>query len=561
MVPLDKVARIEAVGFGDFYDLQVPDVHHYFAEGAIHHNSGKTHEGSWTALTLWLANPTETCVLVSSTDIRGLRMRVWGELTSLWQKAIERFDFLPGHILDSKLAITAESLTDEDGDFNDRLVRNFRSAIIGIPTVQNGKHVGLSKWIGIKQKNVVLVADEAQFMGPSFLSAFANLNKNENFRAIVLGNPNDILDPLGKAAEPVDGWDGHMMPEKTESWKTRFMNGICVNLIGTDSPNFDFPAEEPPRFKYLISKKKIDDTIAFFGKDSFEFMSQCYGAMRIGTLARRVLTRRICDEGNVLETDVTWMDGNRIRVYFLDAAYGGDRCVAGWGEFGRCVDGKIRLLLHEPSIIPILVRTEKEPEQQIAEYVRKDCEGLNIAPENMGHDATGRGSLGTFLARVWSAMTNPIESGGPPTDRPVSLDVFRIEIKNGQPTKRLTLCKEHYVKRVTEYWFSVRYAVQADQLRGMTQETSEEFCQREWDRVKDDKIELETKIDMKDRIGRSPDLADWAAGVLEMARRRGFQISKLANEPERQESALSALEELSRQRAKMERSKELNYAL
>lgn len=52
---------------------------------------------------------------------------------------------------------------------------------------------------------------------------------------------------------------------------------------------------------------------------------------------------------------------------------------------------------------------------------------------------------------------------------------------------------------------------------------------REWDRVKDDKIEVETKKDMKDRVGRSPDFADWAAGVVEMARRKGFVISKLGS--------------------------------
>lgn len=72
--------------------------------------------------------------------------------------------------------------------------------------VQGGKYVGLGKYAGIKQKRMRLIADEAQFMGLTFLSAFANLDKNPDFRAIVLGNPNDILDPLGKAAEPLDGW-------------------------------------------------------------------------------------------------------------------------------------------------------------------------------------------------------------------------------------------------------------------------------------------------------------------------------------------------------------------
>lgn len=522
-------------------------------------SSGKTHEAAWIALCVWMCDPENTCVLVSSTDMRGLRLRVWGEITSLWQTAVQRFDFLPGHMIDSKLAITFDASADDDGDYNDRTIRNFRAAIIGIPTVQGGKNVGLGKWCGIKQKHVFLVADEAQAMSSNFLSAFSNLNKNEKFTAVVLGNPNDIFDPLGKAGEPIDGWDGHMEPDKTAVWKTRFMDGACVNLIGTDSPNFDFPEDKPTRFKYLISREKIAETTSFFARDSFEYYSQCVGAMKIAQLSRRVLTRRMCEEGRALDTDVSWEGLARTKVYFVDAGYGGDRCVGGWGEFGQAVNGQVVLLLHPPNIIPISPRLEKEPEQQIAEYVKRECEGLGIPPGNMGHDATGRGSLGTFLARAWSAETQPIEAGGQPTDRPVSLDISTWERAKGSMgplVKRLKLCREHYVKRVTEFWYTVRYAVQAGQIRGLTTDTMEEFCQRNWERVKDDKIELETKEKMKDRIGRSPDLADWAAGIVEMARRKGFLISKLANEAPRRPGP-DYLRDLARKQREMLRSKEL----
>lgn len=488
-------------------------------------SSGKTHAPSWIYLVEYFVFPDETCVLVTSTDMRGLRLRIWGEITQLWQQAVNRFDYLPGNLLDSRLAITTDRL--EDGDFEQRQVRDMRKGIIGIPTVQGGKFIGLGKFIGIKQKRVRLVADEAQLMGPGFLSAFSNLNKNEDFRACVLGNPNDILDPLGKAAEPLDGWDEHMEPEKTSVWKTRFMNGTCVNFIGTDSPNLDFPENEPTRFKYLISREKIAETLSFFSKDSFEYYSQCVGAMKVGMLARRVVTRRLCDQNHALESDVSWEGPARTKVYFVDAAYGGDRAVGGWGEFGKAVGGKTVLLLHSPSIIPISAREDKEPEQQISEHVRRECEGLSIPAANMGHDSTGRGSLGTFLARVWSAETNPIESGGKPTNRPVSLDLYIVDRVTRK--RRLKLCDEHYKKLVTEFWFSVRYTIESGQLRGLDNEVMEELCSREWRRVVDDKIEVETKEEMKARIGRSPDLADWCAGIVEMARRKGFVISKLGS--------------------------------
>lgn len=515
-------------------------------------SSGKTHTAAWVHLCEYFIYPEETCVLVSSTDMRGLKMRVWGEIASLWSQAVERYDYLPGHMLDSACAITTDSLEDDEGNRN---IRDFRKGVVGIPTMQGGRFVGLNKWVGIKQKRVRLIADEAAMMGAGFLSAFSNLNKNTDFRACVLGNPNDPNDCLGRCAEPEDGWDSHMNPEKTCTWKTRFMNGVCVNLIGTDSPNFDYPENEPTRYKYLISREKIAETVSFFKKDSYEYFSQCVGSMRIGQLARRVFTRRLCEDNLATEHEVNWLDGIRTRVAGLDSAYNGDRCAFYRAEFGKAVGGKIILYLHQPIIIPI-TPTGAEPEQQISEFVKRECESHGISPENFAHDSTGRGSLGTFLARVWSAQTNPIEFGGQPTDRPVSLDHY-INDPNTK-VRRLKTEKEHYSKRVSALWFAVRYCIEAGQLRGLTEETMEEGCMRQWNRVANDKLELEGKDDMKLRVGRSPDLMDACSIVVEMARRRGFQISKLANQEE-QNASHEWLDTLRREQRKLADSHALTF--
>lgn len=516
-------------------------------------SSGKTHTAAWVHLCEYFCYPEETCVLVSSTDMRGLKMRVWGEMSSLWSQAIERYEYLPGHMLDSACAITTDSLEDDEGNRN---IRDFRRGCVGIPTMQGGRFVGLQKWVGIKQKRVRLIADEAAMMGAGFLSAFSNLNKNSDFRACVLGNPNDPNDCLGRCAEPEDGWDSHMNPEKTTTWKTRFMSGVCVNLIGLDSPNMDYPEDQPTRYKYLISRQKIAETVSFFGKDSYEYFSQCVGSMRIGQLARRVFTRRLCEENLATEHEVNWLDGIRTRVAGLDSAYNGDRCVFYRAEFGKAVGGKTILYLHQPIIIPI-TPTGAEPEQQISEFVKRECEAHGILPENFAHDSTGRGSLGTFLARVWSAQTNPIEFGGQPTDRPVSLDHYFNDPKT--KIRRLKTEKEHYSKRVSALWFAVRYCIEAGQLRGLTEETMEEGCMREWNRVKDDKLELEGKDDMKLRVGRSPDLMDACSIVVEMARRRGFHISKLANQEE-QNASTEWLDTIRRDQRKLSDSHALTFS-
>jgi hypothetical protein len=491
-------------------------------------SSGKSHTPAWICLIAYWCRPNETCVLVSSTTMPSLKKRIWAEISMLWQKGVERYPKLAGHMLDSAVAITTDNI--EDVEAGERKVRDMRKGIFGIACVVGGKTVGLSRYVGIKQKWMYLLADEAQMMADGFLSAFANLNNNENFKAVIMGNPNDIMDPLGRASEPKEGWtEEYLEPKKTMCWDTRFMNGRCVNLVGPDSPNFDFPADEPARYKYLISREKIAETLSFFPKDSIEYYSMCLGVMKIGTVARRVLSRDLCKRMGAHEPP-KWSSEPRTKVYFVDASYGGDRCVGGWAEIGTDVEGKQILAFDRPKIIPIIVG-QGEPEEQIAKFVKIDCEEAGIPGDHMGHDATGRGALGTALARAWSADTHPIDFGGRPTKRPVNADITILDDET--KLKRLLRCDEHYDRFVSELWFSVRYAVEAAQVRNLPEDVMEELCARKWDKVKGDKKSVEVKDGtpnkpgFKQRMGYSPDLGDWSVGIVEMARRKGFVIAKL----------------------------------
>jgi len=369
-----------------------------------------------------------------------------------------------------------------------------------------------------------------------------------------LGNPSDILDPLGIAAEPKDGWSSHLEPSKTEVWDTKFYNGRCINLVGTDSPNFDFPELKNEKYPYLVSQKKINETISAFTKDSYEYFSQCVGVMKISQLARRVLTRDLCVQFHVSDKAV-WAGEQRTIIGATDASYGGDRCVGGHAEFGKCSDEKQRLMFYPHHIVPVTVGGEipMAAEDSISIHQKAYSESNGVLPENYFHDSTGRGSLGTSLSRIWSSACNPVEFGGAPTKRPVTNDTYINDPKTGE--RRLQRCNEKYSKLVTELWWSMRLAIEADQIRGLSQEVIDEFCMREWDRVAGDRIEVESKIDMKKRTRKSPDLADWAVIILEGARRRGFQIAKLSNLEETNSLTNRWLEDLSEKRFKWHRSK------
>src|SRR5262249_51222643 len=148
----------------------------------------------------------------------------------------------------------------------------------------------------------------------------------------------------------------------------------------------------------------------------------------------------------------------------------------GWGEFGLDTDGKQVLCVYPPEVVPIVVGVD-EPEDQISRWVKHKCEDNRIDPENFFHDSTGRGSLGTYLARHWSSACNPVEFGGRPTNRPVSLDMFIIDEETG--IKRLKLSYEHYYNFVTELWYAVSYTIQSGQLRNLSEEVMAEGCKRQ----------------------------------------------------------------------------------
>ncbi len=464
-------------------------------------------------LTDYFCFPDNTLILMSSTDVRGLELRVWGEVKLLLGLAKERFPWLPGKAVDHLHGV----FTDDLGENCD--IRDMRRGIICIPTRgSGGEWKGLANYAGIKQRRRRLLGDEIQFMEESYLTSIEHMDKGD-FKGTFCGNPIGNNDPLDKMSEPEAGWGTEPDSEKTEVWRNKW-GGVTINLDGRDSPNNDDP---PNRYPYLIGSKDIERTANRCGKDSMEYWTQVIGKRKPGLWSNRVLTRQMCENFGAFEPAL-WSGNKTTKVYAIDAAYGGDRCVGGSAEFGYDVNGQLVLAFNAPVIIPIKVINEI-PEDQIANFVRNDCEQQGILASNVFFDSTGRGSLGTSFGRLWSAYVNPVEFGGRATTRPVCDDMYIYD--DTTHSRRLKRCEEHYSKLVTEFWFSVRYAVESKQVRNFPVEVAQEFELREWYLVKGDKRELETKEDTKERMGKSPDYADWASIIVEGARRLGFSIRRM----------------------------------
>jgi len=505
-------------------------------------NSGKTNSFAIFHLMDYYAFPTQTTVIVCSTTKDRLEDRIWGEIKKWHKLAKKRFSWVPGNLIEGKMRI----VTDERSEASEG--RDFRNGLVGVPCKKSGEYTGLGDFIGIKNKRVRLAGDELQLLPKAFIDSIPNLIKNDNCKITGLGNPKETTDALGILAEPaagLGGWDGGIdQTPKTKTWKTRWPEGVCIQLCGLDSPNTRVPPSLPVPFPFLITRKQLEDDAATWGKDDWHFTMFNEGRMPRGQGSRRIITRRICEKGGAF-LEPRWNDSQLTNVTFLDAAYravGGDRCVFGHLQFGyeapldlgtavasALIDQnwkqknlRMIMALVDLKIIPITeginVRSD-EPEDQIMQFVRAENEARHVPPENFFYDSGMRTSLVQCFARKYSNKVNAIDCGGRPSETRVS---EAIDVP----------CCDYYSKFITELWYSVRLVIEGGQFRGLTQDAMAEGCAREWKMVSGNKIEVESKAEMKKKTGRSPDLFDALAIGVEGCKRLGFRIARMANPEE-----------------------------
>jgi len=503
-------------------------------------NSGKTNTFAILPLVDYYCWPENTTGLFSSTTKESLEMRIWGEVKKLHRMAKSRFNWLAGNLIEGRQRIVTDAREEASEG------RDFRNGLCGVACKKGQNYQGMGDYIGIKNDKVRLVGDELQFMPRSYVDAIANLNKNRDFKCGGLGNPKETLDALGIICEPcaeMGGWDGGIdQTPITKSWPTRFDRGVAVQLPGSDSPNKDGKLGIP-----IISQADIDADIKFYGKESLQYTMMDEGRMPKGQGTHRVLTRNICLKFHACEEPL-WKGDPLTKIWFLDAAYGGvggDRTIFGELNFGPSNTNEIIIALVDTILVPINVELTEPAEHQIALFVKEQCESRGIGPESGGFDSTGRGTLMSAFANVWSNQVIPIEFGGLASERAVSAD---LDVR----------CRDYYSKMVSELWYSMRLTVEAGQFRGLTEDVMQEFCMREWGFTDGNKIEVEPKEKMKIKSGRSPDLADAVVIGLEVARRRGFKIRKMQNFAKKRVD-WNWKQKLREKQDTLWKSKELNY--
>ena len=186
-------------------------------------SSGKSHTMAAWGIVQWLCQPRDTLVLMTSTTLREARKRIWGSVMSL----LSVIDGAPIKIRDS---IGNAAYVDEKGTLIER------AGLSLIAAERSKTREAIGKFIGIKQKRVIMVGDELSELSESILQAgLTNLSKNPFFQMIGMSNPNSRFDAFGVWSEPKKGWES-IDTQTADEWKTKW-GGKYIRLDGERSPN------------------------------------------------------------------------------------------------------------------------------------------------------------------------------------------------------------------------------------------------------------------------------------------------------------------------------------
>lgn len=445
--------------------------------------SGKTFASSLYAMVWWLANPAESSVMLTSTTAKMIRKRAWANIQHLFREA----KGFPGNLVDSKTTLQSVKGSDKE-------------AIFAIPVLEGATSKAVANIQGVHSKRILVIVDEATDTPPAAFEACSNLAKGcEEFQFVAIGNPHSMLDEHGRFSEPENGWDS--VGVETQEWKTK--RGVCVRFDGMHSPNVKAGETLYP---YLITAPQLKQAIDFEGETSPRFWKYSRGFWPPMGVVKTVLNEPMCIKYDVRGRNAFMSTSTTIAG--LDPAFGGDRCILRFAKYGDLESGLMGIQFGE--VVPIQTdASATEPIHfQIANKVKSLCTTNGCDPQHLAIDATGEGGgLCDILHKEWSNRIRRVEFGGKASDKPVSQ-------QDARPSH------EAYQNRVTELWFSVREWVLRGQIKGMDDPTIIEFTQRLFEDEKR-KIVVERKVDMKARTGKSPDLADAAALVVELARQLG----------------------------------------
>lgn len=444
-----------------------------------------------------LAAPNDSAVLIASTTIDAAKKRIWKNIRQYYTEAVK---------LARKLGDTT-------------LIGNPRPCIrssktdtahgIYVVAVAKGEvEKGVEALKGFHPKRLLMIGDETDSIGQAVVDVGVNQEIGTiEYQTIWLGNDPSLFNPLGKMMAPEVG-----KPVTLGHTEWTSASGVhCLRFDAFDSPNI----RDNDKWAGIVRQKDIDAAIKRHGPNAPQIWIMLRGIHPPEGADDTVLSEALFLRNGCQET-VTWKRGFTT-LALLDPAFGGDRCVLRFMDYGADTENAMKAFFHPPIEIRIDAGdTKNPPEYQIAVKVKSLCEARGVKAKEFYGDGTGTGrGVMSVLQREWSPDINIVQFGGAPSEMPVS---------DEEPTP----ASEVYDRKVTELWYSFRVFVEAGMIRGLDPATAMEFCARKF-YIKGKKTCVETKTEMKLRGAMSPDLADCSVIGVHALRERGINATVMTN--------------------------------
>lgn len=459
-------------------------------------SSGKSTDAAIFALEYWLQAPDKTAVIVCSTSVSMLRMRIWAEVAKYHGLLPKNLGNV-GELIDSKTMVRWT-------------VGNDRNGIFGMAVEEGPTAQIVNNLIGIKAERVLLILDEMQGVREAIMEATSNLVSNPKFTFLGMGNPDSLTNPLGRESEPVNGWETVVAAE-TEEWETHGGptpgRGLCQFFDGRKSPADDSPEERKRLFWLMNADKREGILKGCRGNEN----DPRYWQMGIGWPPPMGIVSTVLDHSIIQKfhcrAKPVWTEGFKWWASLDPAFEGGDKKVLTIGQCGETEhNGPKRWVIAttEQIEVPVNAKDNEPIDDQLVQWVKEYLTIKSIPASRLAIDASGRGRslLGTFRTQFGAVMG--VEFGGAPSE-------------NNVAGKDKT-AKEEYDRRSSELNLSVRAFAESDGLRGLPEQAEKQFCARRT-YYKNKKYCVEPKTvrtgtgekGYKQRMGHSPDHADSVA--------------------------------------------------
>ncbi len=485
-----------------------------------HQRASKTFSTAHCAYLDYCAQPFETLTSLVTVTFDALRLRLWSDVLRGVETAKVQQGFLVRNSTNEMRLFPQQSKGDaaEKFQIHGMAIQNTKDAEGRV----RGGHAPRRRY----------VIDEAENVAKPVYDALVNPMSAPDAKAALLTNPMLKISELGKISEPEGGWGS--VRDTDLFWKPkRFKDGIVLHFDGLQSPNVK---AGKAIFTGLLTQENVDEVRRIHGEESPQWWSLIRGWPAPDGMVARLFRDSIieaCRKPLVFDWRPVW-------CATLDPAFEFDQCVLHLGEMATPVFGEKRYKINAKKTHEITYKVgeaHEDKDYQLAHECMRICREYGVKPEHFIMDCSGGGrGVYAILRKEWSREIHGIDYGGAATDRTISADDNRK-------------CDETFKYFVSELWGRAAEYCRSGLIGGLDNlhpKTMEDLAARQYSLVKGTKgtlVQVESKAELKKRLGRSPDHGDAAVQFAEL-------LCRLGTKPGQHVSGTSQGDEWTRHRAR-----------